>query len=1250
MAKATDASGAISQLFILSLGNVDEAAGFVATTTGGAVSENNAVGLVVGNFLATDGDKVAVTYSLGGTDANYFTIDSNGNLKLISVLDIEDANHAAHNYTVVITAKATDASPAISQLFVLSLGNVNEATGFVATTTGAAVSENNTVGIVVGNFLATDGDGAVVTYDLSGSDANYFTIDSNGNLKLISVLDIEDANHTAKNYSVVVMVKASDASGAISQVFVLTLGNIDEATGFVATTTGVAVSENNAVGVVVGNFLATDGDGAAVIYDVSGADVNYFTIDATGNLKLISSLDFEDLNHTSKNYSVVVTAKSSDASPAISQVFVLTLGNTTDPTGFVATTTGAAVSENNAVGVVVGNFLATDGDGVAVIYDVSGADVNYFTIDASGNLKLKSVLDIEDANHTAHNYTVVVTAKSSDASPAISQLFILTLGNIDEATGFVATTTGAALSENNAVGVIVGNFLATDGDGVAVIYDVSGADANYFTIDSNGNLKLKSVLDIEDVGHVAQNYTVVVTAGSVVGNHIASQVFVLSLGNVDEPTSFVVVPTSGTAISENNTVGLVVGNFLATDGDGSAVTYSLGGTDANYFTIDASGNLKCKSKLDFKDLNHTANNYSVVVVAKSVDASPAISQLFVLSLGNIDKATNFIGTTRGGIISENNAVGVAVASFRASDGDGVAVTYSVGGADADYFMIDTTIFFISGNNYLKLRSSLNYEDANHRDHKYSVTIIAKSTDASPAISQLFVLTVGNISEPTSFITAPSTRSVISENNALGVVVGNFLATDGDGAAVTYSLGGTDANYFTIDSNGNLKLKSVLDFEDTNHTAQNYTVVVTATSTDASPAISQLFVLGVGNGDDPTAFVVAPTGSAIFENNALGETVGIFRAIDGDAAAVTYSLSGADASYFSINRNGNLSLKSSLNYEDPNHKSPHYSVVVVAKSVDASPAVSKLFVLTVGNANEPTIFTTSRDGIKMLSYDYTPPRVVGIFSATDDDGLAITYGVSGKDAKFFNIDAAGKLLLISTLNYDDPTHSNHLYSAVVTARSLDGGSAISKLFVLTLVDKIEIGDAFDKQHADHTAYIDGTTATHAVNVGGIIGHDDAGNIDYANVQFHGVNYTDKVITHNVDPDGLQSTTVDYVVRGISDLESLRISFNGFTDTDGSKHNHWFFVKDDAADNSGHIVFDADGQNVNLHSFANVGGLATSDQINLLACSNYGIDGDFTKPTDLNLNLASDPLHQNIAGALTFDQFLALLGGSQHISFV
>ncbi len=419
------------------------------------------------------------------------------------------------------------------------------------------------------------------------------------------------------------------------------------------------------------------------------------------------------------------------------------------------------------------------------------------------------------------------------------------------------------------------------------------------------------------------------------------------------------------------------------------------------------------------------------------------------------------------------------------------------------------------------------------------------------------------------------------------------------------------------------------------------------------ATTKLFVLGLGNINEfATGFVgTLRSGVAISENNAVGVTVANFRATDGDGVTVDYSVSGTDPSYFSVDTNGNLKLKSSLDFEDSVHTAKNYSVTVVAKSTDASAAISSVFVLSLGNVNDnaTTIGAMHTSGAAVAKSAAVAGLSVAHFELNDTDGTGFEYNVwnlaGSTDANSFSMDSVGGLHIKTALT----TSTKAFYTMVVGGHGTSGGAGtgaaatwVSQTFIFSLNTSAQL--------ADHTAYIDGTTATHAVNVGGIIGHDDAGNIDYANVQFHGVNYTDKVITRNVEPDGLQLTTVDYVVRGISDLESLRLSFNGFTDTDGTKRNHWFFVQDDATDHSGHIVFDADGQNVNLHALNNGGGLATSDQINLLAGSNYGIDGDFTKPTDLNLNLASDPLHQNTAGALTFDQFLALLGGNNHISFV
>ena len=77
----------------------------------------------------------------------------------------------------------------------------------------------------------------------------------------------------------------------------------------------------------------------------------------------------------------------------------------------------------------------------------------------------------------------------------------------------------------------------------------------------------------------------------------------------------------------------------------------------------------------------------------------------------------------------------------------------------------------------------------------------------------------------------STTRSIDENSASGANVGDaVMATDADGDTLTYSLTGTDAGSFTINSSGQIMVGTgtMLDFED----KASYTVTVTATDPDS----------------------------------------------------------------------------------------------------------------------------------------------------------------------------------------------------------------------------------------------------------------------------------------------------------------------------------------------------------------------------------------------------------------------------------
>ena len=104
-----------------------------------------------------------------------------------------------------------------------------------------------------------------------------------------------------------------------------------------------------------------------------------------------------------------------------------------------------------------------------------------------------------------------------------------------------------------------------------------------------------------------------------------------------------------------------------------------------------------------------------------------------------------------------------------------------------------------------------------------------------------------------FPSSSTTRS-IDENSASGANVGAAVrAIDADRDTLTYSLTGTDAASFTINSSGQIMVGTgtMLDFED----KASYTVTVTATDGSASDTIT--VTVTVGNADDPGMVTIMP---------------------------------------------------------------------------------------------------------------------------------------------------------------------------------------------------------------------------------------------------------------------------------------------------------------------------------------------------------------------------------------------------------
>ena len=161
------------------------------------------------------------------------------------------------------------------------------------------ISENQSVGSVVGEFNGTHESGHSVFFQLVGGEGDVdnalFNLTDQGLLTNAVVLDFEEAQSRS------IRVEATDFQGAsVSKQFTISI--VDEienrAPRDLLADAPLQIKENEEAGKVVGRFTATDPDGDELTFSLiegaGGSNNADFEITASGELKTAVAFDFEE--------------------------------------------------------------------------------------------------------------------------------------------------------------------------------------------------------------------------------------------------------------------------------------------------------------------------------------------------------------------------------------------------------------------------------------------------------------------------------------------------------------------------------------------------------------------------------------------------------------------------------------------------------------------------------------------------------------------------------------------------------------------------------------------------------------------------------------------------------------------------------------------------------------------------------------------------------------------------------------------
>ena len=960
------------------------------------VNENTASGQLIGDAVtANDDDSQTVSYSLEGKDAASFSLGTrNGEIKTKSSLNFEERE----SYSVRVRANDGSDGGSASRNVTIKVTDVDEPPARPAAPRVTATRDSGwSLDVTWNEPPQNTGKPAITDYDIryrkfgqteeadwqdwphSAQSALDDTGSTDRSAKITRGAPADDAQPLEPRTQYEVEVRASNAEGTSdwSHIGRGTTGAGNRRPEFDSkfAVVELSVDENTRSGQNVGSAVsASDPDGNALRYILEGPNKDLFTIvSSSGQIRTRSSLDFE--SRQSYSLTVKVDDRSGKANSSAAKSVTISVNDEDE------------IPPPPAAPRVAGIPGSTDG--VRVTWDapsyagpaITDYEVRYGEAGSSGWTTLvgRSGADrseIITRLTSGTRYDVQIRAKSDEGTGDWSRSGTGS-PNPDAANRRPAFTSGTRtfnVAENSPPNTDIGSLVtATDPDGDSLTYSLEGADAASFNILSTGGgaqIQTNDALNHEE----KSNYSIAVRVTDGRGGTDAVNLTIRVTDVEGEAPDTPFAPRV-TAVSST---GLQV-NWDVPDNEGPSIT----DYDYRYRRLSGSWtevtNTSITGTTAMIDGLAASTSYDVEVRAKNAEgtsdwSNPGIGSTNAPGANNPPVFSEGASATRSVSASApaGTYIGQRIAATDADPGD--RLTYSLEGRDATLFDVDQT----DGQLITKSSVTLIVREI------YTVTVAASDGIDTTRITVEIEATAAPPNNPPVFSEGTSATRSVSVSAQAGTSIGRpVTATDADsGSTLTYSLEGTNAASFSINSSTGLLLTRA----GVTLPAASFPVTVVARDQLGASARITVTITIVPN-VAPVFASTSATRSAT-ENVAAGTAVGSpVTATDADNDTLTYTLGGADAARFAINsRTGQITVGSgtTLDYETRTS----YSVVVTAADPSGERDTINVTINVSDVRQESDRFDTDNDG--SISRDEVFGAIQQFLTgqATRDDVLSV----------------------------------------------------------------------------------------------------------------------------------------------------------------------------------------------------------------------------------------------------------------------
>ena len=793
-----------------------------------------------------------------------------------------------------------------------------------------SVSENTPAGQNIGAAIrAIDPNDDNLTYESASLDFKHFAIDkSSGQIQTKKPLNHEDKS----SYTFAVSVSDqkdvnAEADPTVDDTIMVTV-TIEDVNEPPVVTGDMEhdITENS--GRYVADFNATDPENDVFEWRLSGPDAGHFEVSDSGALSFVANPDYDAFADadTDSTYEVFVEAyevpvEASDGSLVGRIEVTINILDVNEP--LVAEDDSVTIVEDTRAYI---NVLANDNDPESADLTVTApaSTDNASLVIQPGGL-------IRYSPNPNFNKQDRFTYQISDGTDRASATVIVTIEPVNDAPDFPVGPIRLKVAKDAQEGDKVGQpVTATDVEGGHLTYRLIGNKFPFEIDTSSGQILVGSGASFDPT--VQDTYTVAVRARD--PGFAKSDILVI-ITVVDQGVNEAPVASDDAATTREDeaVVVRVLDNDRDPENDDLAVI-RVTAPQNGAAEVDAGGEtITYTPRADY----HGADSFTYTVSDGHLGGQAEVS----MTIRSVNDAPAFAAVPAERSVSENASPGAKVGDpVIATDVDGDLLGYRLQGAPE--FEID------EDTGQIRVAPGITLD--RERTPSYEVTVTA--TDRSNASDSITVtINVSNVNEAP---TAVNDTATTDEDQSVRIdVLANDTDPDTERAALTVSV-----LRDPLDGTARVESDRTITYTPNANFAGENSFTYSVSDGSLSDAGSVTVTVEAVN--DAPAFPTATTARSVPESAEADDNVGApVTAMDVESALLTYRLSGADASSFDIDSDGQITVGMGAKFDIATQETYVVTVTADDGSGEANATATVEVTITVGGG--PPIIITGGGG-------------------------------------------------------------------------------------------------------------------------------------------------------------------------------------------------------------------------------------------------------------------------------------------------